>query len=263
MKIAAIQMDMAFACPEQNFNRAAALVRQAAAEKPDVILLPETWNVGFYPTEDLPSLADQNAERTKTTFAALAGALSVNIVAGSVAAAFADGVRNTSLAFDRAGTCVARYDKTHLFSPMREDEHFVKGDGIASYSFDGFACGTEICYDVRFPELTRTLTVKGLDFLFVVSQWPDVRIPQLHALLKARAIENQMFVVCCNSCGSAPGTRFGGCSVAFDPLGNRLAAAGTGEEILLADCDTDVIRGIRESINVFRDRRPEIYFKQG
>ncbi len=260
MKIAAIQMDMAFACPEENFKKAEALVRRAAAGAPDVILLPETWNVGFYPREDLRGLADDGAAGTKALFSALAKELNVNIVAGSVAAGFADGVHNTSLSFDRAGACVSRYDKTHLFTPMHEDDYFVKGGGISAYAFDGFACGTEICYDIRFPELTRTLTVKGLDFLFVVSQWPDVRIPQLHALLRARAVENQMFVVCCNSCGSAPGTRFGGSSVAFDPLGNALAAAGTAEEILFADCDVSVVRSIRESINVFRDRRPEIYF---
>lgn len=260
MKIAAIQMDMAFACPEENYIKAEALVRQAVAGKPDVILLPETWNVGFYPKEDLPALADKDAAKTKEMFSALAKELGVNIVAGSVAAAFPDGVHNTSLAFDRAGNCLSRYDKTHLFTPMHEDDFFIKGGGISGYNFDGFACGTEICYDIRFPELTRTLSVKGLDFLFVVSQWPDVRIPQLHALLKARAIENQMFVVCCNSCGKAPGARFGGCSVAFDPLGNELAKAGTEEEILFADCDTSVVQGIRDSINVFRDRRPEVYF---
>ena len=78
---------------------------------------------------------------------------------------------------------------------------------------------------------------------------------------KARAIENQMFVVCCNSCGSATDTRFGGRSVAFDPLGGELAAAGTEEEILMADCDTEVIKGVRESINVFRDRREDVYFQ--
>ena len=261
MQIAAIQMNMAFAAPKQNFEKAVSLVRKAAKRQPDVILLPETWNVGFYPRENLPALADKNAAETKRTFAALAKELHVNIVAGSVAAGFADGVHNTSLSFDRNGTCVSRYDKTHLFTPMHEDDYFVKGDGISAYAFDGFACGTEICYDIRFPELTRTLTVQGLDFLFLVSQWPDVRLPQLHALLRARAIENQMFVVCCNSCGQAPGSRYGGGSVAFDPLGNELAMAGADEEILYADCDTGIVQGIRESINVFRDRRTEIYFK--
>lgn len=259
MRIAAVQMNMTFGAPEENFSRAEALVRAAAAERPDVILLPETWNVGFYPKEELRGLADPGAARTQALFSALARELGINLVAGSVAALFEDGVHNTSLVFDRAGVCLSRYDKTHLFSPMAEDVYFVKGAGIGAYALDGRPCGTEICYDIRFPELTRTLTVGGLDFLFLVSQWPDVRVPQLHALLRARAIENQMFVVCCNSCGEAPGTRFGGRSVAFDPLGNELAAAGTEEEILLADCDASVIEGIRNSINVFRDRRPEIY----
>ena len=261
MKLALIQMDMAFADPGKNFQKAEALVRKAAAGTPDAILLPETWNVGFYPKEGLPALADPQGGRTKALFSALAKELGVNIVAGSVAAAFPDGVHNSAFAFDRSGMCVSRYDKTHLFTPMHEDDFFVKGGGIPAYAFDGFACGTEICYDIRFPELTRTLTVNGLDFLFVVSQWPDVRIPQLHALLRARAIENQMFVACCNSCGSAPGARFGGRSVVFDPLGNELAAAGTEEETVFADCDTSVVQGIRASINVFRDRRPEIYFR--
>ena len=261
MRIAAIQMDMAFACPEENFRKAEVLVRRAARGKPDVILLPETWNVGFYPKEGLPTLADPEAEQTTALFSALAKELNVNLVAGSVAAKYGDGVRNTSLCFDRAGACISRYDKTHLFTPMGEDDFFLKGGGISGYAFDGRPCGTEICYDIRFPELTRTLAVKGLDFLFVVSQWPDVRIPQLHALLKARAIENQMFVICCNSCGRAPGTQFGGCSAVYDPLGNELAKAGTEEEILFADCDTGVIRDIRETINVFRDRRPELYFR--
>ena len=103
--------------------------------------------------------------------------------------------------------------------------------------------------------------LEGLDVLFIPAQWPAVRIPHLTALSKARAIENQMFVVCCNSCGQAPGTQFGGCSVVFDPLGTELAAAGTTEEILFAECDTGIVQGIRESINVFRDRRAEIYFK--
>ena len=259
MRIAAIQMDMAFGRPTENFKKAEALVRAAAAGNPDAVLLPETWNVGFYPKEDLPSLADADAGKTTALFSALAREFGVNIVAGSVAAAFEDGVRNTSLSFDRTGACVSRYDKTHLFTPMCEHDFFVKGEGISSYAFDGFACGTEICYDIRFPELTRTLAVRGLDFLFVVSQWPDIRLPQLHALLKARAIENQMFVACCNSCGKAPGTRFGGGSVVFDPLGNELAMAGSEEETVFANCDTSILQSIRESINVFRDRRPEIY----
>ena len=95
--------------------------------------------------------------------------------------------------------------------------------------------------------------------LFVVSQWPAARIPHLRALTVARAIENQMFVVCCNSCGDAGETHYGGFSAIIDPWGETLALAAENEQILTAECDLDILDGIRSSINVFRDRRPELY----
>ena len=116
-----------------------------------------------------------------------------------------------------------------------------------------------ICYDIRFPELTRTLAVQGMDMLFVVSQWPAARIGHLRALTVARAIENQAFVICCNSCGDAGDTHYGGFSAIIDPWGQTLALAGETEQILTAECELDVLDGIRSSINVFRDRRPELY----
>ena len=122
----------------------------------------------------------------------------------------ADGIYNTAFVFDRNGKEIGAYDKTHLFTPMAEDKYFQKGDHLTFFELDGVRCGIIICYDIRFPELVRSYAVKGLDMLFVVSQWPAVRIPHLLALTKARAIENQMFVVCCNSCGTAGSTVYGG-----------------------------------------------------
>ena len=116
-----------------------------------------------------------------------------------------------------------------------------------------------ICYDVRFPELARTLAVGGLDFLFISAQWPNVRIPHLTTLVRARAIENQLFAVCCNSCGRAGETVYGGNSMIIDPWGEVLCQAGSEEETITAECDTSVLDGIRSTINVFRDRRPELY----
>ena len=85
MKLSCVQMNMAFARPEENFRRAEALVRQAAEGKPDVIILPETWNTGFFPREDLASLCDRDCAQTRMVFGALAKELGVNLVAGSVA----------------------------------------------------------------------------------------------------------------------------------------------------------------------------------
>ena len=260
MRVTCIQMDMAFAAPQENFSRAEALLRQAvSSEQPDTVLLPETWNTGFFPKENLPQYADDNGAQTKSLFSALAKELNVNIVAGSVANRRADGIYNTAYVFDREGKCVAEYDKTHLFSPMQEDHFFNKGDHLCRFTLDGVQCGILICYDIRFPELTRTLTVEGLDILFLVSQWPTVRLAHLQLLTAARAVENQMFTVCCNSCGTAGETVYAGGSQIVDPWGTILARAEGKEQLLTADLDLSIVAGIRNSIHVFRDRRPELY----
>ena len=259
MKISCIQMNMQFASVEENFLHAAELISDASKEASDVIVLPETWNTGFFPKENLPDLCDRDGARVKKEIGALAKRLGVNIVAGSVANVRNGKVYNTACVFDRSGTCVAEYDKTHLFTPMGEHHYFTPGDHLCRFTLDGISCGLIICYDIRFPELTRSLTVQGVDVLFVVSQWPDLRIPHLRALVTARAIENQMFVACCNSCGSAGETRYGGTSSIVDPWGKTLALAGTEEEILAAECDLSILQNIRTTINVFADRRTELY----
>lgn len=259
MKVTCLQMDMHFACPDENFQHAAELIAQGMADKPDVLVLPETWNTGFFPKENLADLSDTDGARVKAEIGALAKKYQVNIVAGSVANVRDGKVYNTAMVFDRQGTCVASYDKTHLFTPMGEDDFFTPGDHVCRFNLDGVNCGLIICYDVRFPELTRTLTVPGLDMLFVVSQWPKVRTFHLRSLTTARAIENQMFVVCCNSCGTAGETVYGGNSAIIDPWGETISLAGETEQIISADCDMEILSNIRGTIPVFRDRRPQLY----
>ena len=259
LKIACVQMDMRLGDADYNFAHAQALVRAAAErERPDVIVLPETWNTGFFPA-DLAPCADRDGARTKETFSALARELNANIVAGSVADCRGGKFYNTAYVFDRAGAVVASYDKTHAFTPMGEQAAFAQGDRLCRFSLEGRDCGLIICYDIRFPELARTLALRGMDLLFVVSQWPDKRSLHLQTLSRARAIENQTFLALCNSCGAAGDTRYGGGSALIDPWGETLAQAGRDEEIIAGDLDFSVIEGIRSSINVFRDRRPELY----
>lgn len=259
MKISCIQMDMRLGEADWNFSRAEALVREAVnTERPDVAVLPETWNTGFFP-KDLAPCADRDGERTKAVFSALARELNVNIVCGSVANRKADGFYNTAYVFDRSGEVAAEYDKTHLFTPSGEHEHFQSGTHTCRFTLDGRRCGLIICYDIRFPELTRTMTLEGVDLLFAAAQWPEKRTAHLETLARARAIENQMFLALCNSVGAAGETRCGGHSAIIDPWGEYLAKAGDREEIITGAADFSVIEGIRSSINVFRDRRPELY----
>ena len=261
MKVSSIQMDMAFSSPDENYRKAEELIRKAVKDNaPDTVVLPETWNLGFFPRENLYALADKEGEMTKSLLSSLSKELSVNIVGGSVVRSDGEDVKNTCYVYSRSGELVASYDKTHLFSPMDEDKYFKKGDHLSLFSLDGVKCGVIICYDIRFPELVRTMALKGMDVLFVVSQWPKVRIPHLMTLTRTRAVENQMYLVLSNSAGRAGETQYGGSSIILSPWGEVLASLeGEKEYIITATLDMSVVSDIRNSINVFSDRRPELY----
>ncbi len=259
MKVTCLQMDVAFCQPEENFQRAEQLIAQAMADKPDVLVLPETWNTGFFPLENLPELCDRDGEQVRMRIGSLAKKYGVNIVAGSISDLRDGKVYNTAYVFDREGSCIASYDKLHLFSPMGENDSYTPGDRLCRFTLDGVQCGLIICYDIRFPELTRSLALAGVDVLFVVSQWLEERISQLHRLAAARAIENQLYLVCCNSGGRTDQMVLGGNSAVISPLGETIAQAGQTEELLTADLNLDSLQMLRKNIPVFRDRRPEIY----
>lgn len=257
MRVSCVQLDMKLGDVKANFAHAEAMIREAVnRDHPDTVVLPETWNTGFFPQELAPC-ADDDGKATKALCSVLAKELHINIVAGSVANRRADGYYNTAYVFDRSGNLVAEYDKTHLFTPSGEHNFFRMGSRTCRFTLEGIPCGLIICYDIRFPELIRSLTVQGVDLLFVVSQWPAKRAMHLDTLARARAIENQTFLALCNS--AAADTACAGHSAIIDPWGEYLAKAGETEEIISADLDFSVIQGIRESINVFRDRRPDLY----
>lgn len=129
MKAAMIQMDMELGKPDENFEKAVRMTEEACALNPDVVILPETWNVGFFPRENLDKLSDRDCSRVKETFSSLSKTYAVNVIAGSVANRKADGnIYNTACVFDRKGNLTAQYDKVHLFSPSGEDDFFQCGD---------------------------------------------------------------------------------------------------------------------------------------
>ena len=190
MRVSCVQLDMKLGDVKANFAHAEAMIREAVnRDHPDTVVLPETWNTGFFPQELAPC-ADDDGKATKALCSALAKELHINIVAGSVANRRADGYYNTAYVFDRSGNLVAEYDKTHLFTPSGEHNFFRMGSRTCRFTLEGIPCGLIICYDIRFPELIRSLTVQGVDLLFVVSQWPAKRAMHLDTLARARAIEH-------------------------------------------------------------------------
>lgn len=172
MKVSVIQMNMRSLESKANFDRAEALVRRAVGENgPDVVVLPETWNTGFMPAGDLAAVSDEDAKAVRARFSPLARELNVNIVAGSVSNNRGGHIYNTACVFDRAGACISEYDKTHPFTPMGEHEVYTPGDHLVTFTLDSVRCGLLICYEVRFPELWRTLALRGAQVMFLPAQW--------------------------------------------------------------------------------------------
>ena len=242
MKISIAQFKSELGAVDENFSTAARLI--AAAQNSDVILLPELWSTGYYPTP-VENFADVDGRRTIDFICAAAEKFSVNIIGGSVIVDSGGKIFNRCLVANRRGELVAVYDKTHLFSFADEDKVFDSGDKISTVELDGVRCGLAICYDLRFPEFMRKLALAGAEILFIPAAWSLKRLTPRRILTKARAIENQIFVVFANSSGF---------SEVVNPRGEVVAESGRGEEILTADIDLSERTKILREMNLLADR---------
>jgi omega-amidase len=260
MRVSVIQMQVQMENKSANLAHAKDLIERSCLDTPDIILLPETFNVGFFPAEPAPLADAMEQGESWTLLSNLAKKRKVNIVGGSVARLGPEGqVFNTMYIFDRQGQEVATYDKIHLFSPSGEKEVFEAGNKPCCFELDNKPMASIICYDLRFTELIRGLALSGAQVLFVPAQWPHPRSEHWRTLLRARAIENQMFVVAANDCGPMGKVVNCGYSAIIDPWGQVLAEAGEEEIILNVDLDLSQVQAVRQRIAVYNDRRPEIY----
>ncbi|PGV48848.1 carbon-nitrogen family hydrolase [Bacillus sp. AFS037270] len=257
-KVSCLQMDIAFGEPESNYQSAAKLIEKAMEEHPDIIVLPELWTTGYDLTR-LDKIADQKAQQTIIFLQAAAKKHQVHFVGGSVANQGENGVKNTLLIITKEGTVTHQYDKLHLFKLMDEHLYLEAGAEKGLFSLEGQLFAGVICYDIRFPEWIRAHTSEGAAALFVVAEWPAVRLGHWRALLIARAIENQCYVIACNRSGSDPNNHFAGHSLIIDPWGEVLAEAGEQQEILTAEINLDLVKEIRKQIPIFEDRKPASY----
>ncbi|ABS22966.1 carbon-nitrogen family hydrolase [Bacillus cytotoxicus] len=258
MKVACIQMDIVFGEVTLNTEHAEKKIEEAMKVNPDVIVLPELWTTG-YDLKRLPEISDKDGKQTKEVLSKWAKEFSVNIVGGSVAKQTEKGVTNTMYIMDRQGNVQHEYSKVHLFQLMNEHKYLIAGHETGEFTLDEIQCGGVICYDIRFPEWIRVHTAKGAKIVFVVAEWPLVRLEHWRLLLQARAIENQCYVVACNRVGKDPNNVFGGHSLIIDPWGKIVAEAQEEESILYGQIELEKIEEVRRGIPVFMDRRLELY----
>ena len=253
---AAIQFNVKTADIDFNLAQAEAALGRVAAKGAKLAVLPELWSTGFA-YRDLPELA----KRTDETVARLCE-LSANynmVIIGSQAEAADDGRCYNTIHVVDCGRVVAIYRKLHLFSLLGEDRSFKGGDSWCLAETSLGKIGVIVCYDLRFPELTRRLAVEGAELVCVPAQWPKPRQEHWRTLLRARAIENQLPVVAANCCGMVGKLDFFGMSMVIDHCGEVLADAGEEPGEIIAVLDPQVMTAWRSQIPCFNDRKPHCY----
>jgi len=172
------------------------------------------------------------------------------IVAGYIG----EGPRNEAVAVDAAGAVLARYAKLHRFTYADEHLHYRSGDDLPVFELCGVRAAMLICYDLRFPEVFREAALKGAEIFFVIANWPEQRVAQWRTLLRARAIENQAFVVGVNRVGTDPRFSYVSSSLVAGPQGD-IVHEGAG----VVDVDPDVVREWRREFPALRDIRTDRY----
>lgn len=252
MKVFALQFDVEWLDPRQNLAEVRRLVSQAQPPAGSLVVLPELCAVGFC----MDAAATTRAQdETQDALAALAKQWGVFICAGVAAASPNGKPENQAVLFDPAGEMALRYGKRHLFTLAGEHEAYAPGPAVTVAPVGEFTLAPAICYDLRFPEQFRQAVTMGANVMAVLANWPTVRKSHWRALLIARAIENQAYVIGVNRCGEDPNAAYAGGSIVIDPQGEILAEAGDATEILAADLDIKSLHALRAEFPVLDDRR--------
>jgi deaminated glutathione amidase len=272
VKVAAVQLN-AGADVAANRDAADRLARAAAADGAELIVLPEKWTA-IGSDEQVRAAAETLEGPTVAWACALARELGVELVAGSFVEKLegTDKLANTSVHVDRRGEVRGVYRKLHMFDVEVEGRAYRESDLeeagseiVLSHTDDGLELGMSICYDLRFPELFRVLALRRARIVALPAAFtlPTTR-DHWEALVRARAIENQVFLVAANQVGEHPGGHHsGGHSLIVDPWGIVLARAGDTPGHILAELDFDRQDDIRRRVPLLEHRRPQLYHRPG
>jgi len=254
MKIALIQMDIAWESKKANYARAETFFKKAARESCDIIVFPEMFNTGF--SMNISAVTEDEGGETSQVLSELAKKYGLNVIAGF--AARKPGrkkLRNLAVAFDKKGSVIASYAKMHPFSLAKEDKYFSSGNTRVIFHIEEMTASVCIYYDLRFPEIFRDIA-KSVQAIFVLANWPGSRKDHWETLLKARAIENQCFVIGVNRTGKdGNGIRYAGASHVYSPLGKDICAGGPGEQFIACEIDPETVTKVRSRFPFLEDMR--------
>lgn len=263
MRTGLAQMNIVWENVQKNRERAERFFRRAAEKKVDLLVFPEMTLTGF----------SMQVEKTAASWQEQVGFFEEMSRKYGVAAVFGYAMPvaerdrdvhpdwkpyHNHLAVAENGRIRMNYIKIHPFTYGQEGESFQGGEQIVCMKWKDTVLGAFICYDLRFPEIFQISSRKS-EVIFVIANWPKSRIDQWEALLRARAIENQCFIVGVNRTGEGGGIAYNGHSAVYDPAGERLTEMCEEEQLLICDMDTEEVRRGRERFPLKNDRRPELY----
>jgi deaminated glutathione amidase len=265
LRAAAIQLNST-ADKERNLASAERLVRAAAADGAELVALPEKWNL-LATGEEMVSGAEALDGPSLSAARAWASELGIHLLAGSISERGLEKAFNTSVLIGPDGADLAVYRKIHLFDVVaggveyRESDFEDPGTEIVTAEVDDLTIGLSVCYDLRFPELYRILAIRGARLITIPSAFTAATgRDHWEVLLRARAIENQAFVLAPNQVGEAPPHYSSyGHSAIVDPWGTVLSIAPEGECFVAADLDLAAQEQVRHSLPSLANRRPEAY----
>ena len=252
---AAVQFNVALGHVDDNLQKATAALERVAVRGAKLAVLPEMWSTG-YDYRNLPELA-RETPRVLVALQELSRRFGL-VTIGSLPERADGTIYNTAYVIDN-GELVDSYRKLHLFSTMREDQYLGAGDRSLVVDTSVGRLGVAICYDLRFPELFRKLALAGAEIICLPAEWPKPRQEHWKTLLRARAIENQLFVIAANCCGVQGKLDFFGLSQLISPLGHVLEIAGEEDTELVASLDFSEMEGYRRQIQILNDRRADVY----
>lgn len=260
MKIGLAQIDMGFEERERAMALCRGMLAEAGEQGADLVVFPEMTLTGFTLRPEAfgelrqgsESIAFFRAEARKNNTAVCFG---MPVHENGIST-------NHCIVLSKTGEVLADYAKIHPFSYGAEAKHYTGGSKICTCALEGVPYAPFICYDLRFPEIFQIASQKSW-LVSVIANWPVSRIAHWKALLQARAIENQCFLIGVNRCGSGGGLEYSGDSLLFSPGGELLAAAEPGSGLTVAEIHPKDVPALREKFPFKADRRPELYHMLG
>lgn len=264
MKIALIQLDVT-RDKQMNLNRAESLIRQAALSS-EIIVLPEMFNCP-YNAKTFSKYAETEYSETTQWLKALSDELSITLIGGSIPELEDDKMFNTSYTYHK-GALVGKHRKAHLFDvdikggiTFKESSVLYPGDKATIFKAGDIRIGVAICYDMRFPELIRTMVNQGADLIVVPAAFNTITGPaHWHITARTRAVDNQVYFALVSPARSKElSYKAYGHSLLVDPWGTIVTEAGEAEEVIYGEIDLAYVKKIRSELPLLKHRKTEIY----